>query len=661
MADELPVDILLVDDNIENLVALQAILEQPGQRLVTATSGRDALRALLRQDFAVVLLDVNMPLVDGFETAALIRDRPRSRHTPIIFVTAYGEDEHLARAYALGAVDFIRTPVVPEILRAKVSVFVELFRKSEEIARQSGFLHRRAEQLHRLTDAALALSAAGSIDGILAVTTKHARDILQVQGAAASVNLGARRRHESHTGEQPAGPPVSMPTAWLLGSDGGSIGWLRVWGVADGTLASEDLAVLRQLAQMASVAIQNTMFAEEREANAFKDEFLATVSHELRTPLSAIVTWARLLRDRSLDASAMARGLDVIERNARAQTRLVDDLLDMSRIMTGKMRLDVRPVDVRSAITSVLESNRADAEGRQVELAWKEPSSATMVLADPDRLQQILGNLLTNAMKFTPRGGRIDVMLVEHEQDAEIRVHDTGSGIEPAFLPHVFDRFRQADSSTTRAHRGLGLGLAIVRQLVELHGGSVHAESPGPGHGTAFSVRIPRAVVPAVAEVPSRPALRNDGGRDTPQVLAGMRLLLVEDEQDAREALTLLLDQAGAHVRGAETVEGARLVLERWMPDVVVTDIGLPGEDGFALLPAIRALESRSGKSLPTIALTAYARPQDRARATASGFTRYIVKPVDADDLLATLGELRGTEPARAPASSLDPAHVPVR
>jgi signal transduction histidine kinase len=641
MAGELPVDILLVDDNVENLVALQAILEQPGQRLVTATSGRDALRALLRQDFAVILLDINMPLVDGFETAGLIRDRPRSKHTPIIFVTAYGEEEHLARAYELGAVDFIRTPVVPEILRAKVSVFVELFRKSEEIARQSGFLHRRAEQLHHLATAALAVTTAGSIDGILAVTTQQARDILRVRGAAAAVSLGGRRRHESQTGEELAQRHVPMPTAWLVGSDGASIGWLRVWGTEEGAFSPEDDAVLRQLAHMASIAIQNTVFAEEREANAFKDEFLATVSHELRTPLSAIVTWARLLRDRALDGPAMARGLDVIERNARAQTRLVDDLLDMSRIMTGKMSLDRRPVDARPLIASVLESNRAEAETRQVELCWLEPASAIVVLADPDRLQQILSNLLTNAMKFTPRGGRIDVSLIDHGQDAEIRVHDTGSGIDPAFLPHVFDRFRQADSTTTRAHRGLGLGLAIVRQLVELHGGSVVAESPGEGRGAAFSVRIPKALLRAALDGAGRP-LRDDG-REAP-TLEGMRLLVVEDEEDAREALTLLLSRAGAHVRGAPTVQDARLVLEQWIPDAVVSDIGLPGEDGYALMPTIRALETRCGRFLPTIALTAYARPQDRARAAASGFTRYIVKPVDADDLLATLAELRGAE-----------------
>ena len=659
MAGELPVDILLVDDNVDNLVALQAILEQPGQRLVTATSGRDALRALLRQDFAVVLLDVNMPLVDGFETAALIRDRPRSRHTPIIFITAYGADEQLARAYALGAVDFIRTPVVPDVLRAKVSVFVELFRKSEEIARQAEFLHHRADQLHRLTDAALAVTAAGSIDGVLAVTTQRARDILRVRSAAAAISLGGRRRHESHAGEELAETHVATATAALLGVDGSPVGWLRVWGVTEGEFSPEDDAVLRQLAHMASVAIQNIVLGEEREANAFKDEFLATVSHELRTPLSAIVTWARLLRDRSLDGAAMTRGLDVIERNARAQTKLVDDLLDMSRIMTGKLRLDLRPIDVRSVIGSALESNRAEAEKNAVELSWHPPASAPVVLGDPDRLQQILGNLITNAMKFTPRGGRIDVSVVELAQDVEIRVHDTGSGIDPAFLPHVFDRFRQADGSSTRTHRGLGLGLAIVRQLVELHGGSVRAESPGADLGAAFAVRIPMARPAAAPDVSGQLAFDGGDADQKRPVLHGMRLLVVEDEEDGREALTLFLSSAGAQVRSSTTVQEAQMVLEQWLPDVVVTDIGLPGDDGYALLPTIRALEIRHGRMLPAVALTAYARAQDRTRAIASGFTRYIVKPVDTDLLLATLAELRDVEPRPPRAPSLDPPRAP--
>src|SRR5262249_31504271 len=232
--------------------------------------------------------------------------------------------------------------------------------------------------------------------------------------------------------------------------------------------------------------------------------------------------------------------------------------------------------------------------------------------------------LLTNAMKFTPRGGRIDVSSGEHDEDVEIRVHDTGSGIDPAFLPHVFDRFRQADGSSTRTHRGLGLGLAIVRQLVELHGGSVHAESPGADRGAAFSVRIPRARPAAAPDAPRQLAFNGGDAHHQPPPLLGMRLLVVEEEEDGGEALTLFLSRAGAQVRSSTTVQEARRVLEQWLPDVVVTDIGLPGDDGYTLLPTIRALETRHGRPLPAIALTAYAQAQDRTRAIASGFTRYI-------------------------------------
>src|SRR5262249_3746509 len=320
---------------------------------------------------------------------------------------------------------------------------------------------------------------------------------------------------------------------------------------------------------------------------------------------------------------------------------------------------DLRPIDVRSVIGSALESNRAEAEKNAVELSWHPPASAPVVLGDPDRLQQILGNLITNAMKFTPRGGRIHVSVVELAQDVEIRVHDTGSGIDPAFLPHVFDRFRQADGSSTRTHRGLGLGLAIVRQLVELHGGSVRAESPGADLGAAFAVRIPMARPAAAPDAPGQPAF--DAGDADPKrpVLPGMRRLVVEDEEDGREALTLFLSSAGAQVRSSTTVQEARMVLEQWLPDVVVTDIGLPGDDGYALLPTIRALEIRHGRMLPAVALTAYARAQDRTRAIASGFTRYIVKPVDTDLLLATLAELRDVEPPPPRAPSLDPPRAP--
>jgi signal transduction histidine kinase len=657
MTPPAPVDILLVDDNAENLVALRAILEQLGVRLVTASSGRDALRALLRQDFAVVLLDVNMPLLDGFETAALIRSRGRSSHTPIIFLTAYGDEEHLARGYELGAVDFIRTPVVPDVLRAKVAVFVELFRKSEEVRRQAEFLHRRAEQLHRLADAAMAISAATSVGAILAVLTQRSRDILRVRGALAHVNLGLRRRHEATSGDPPHG--VGRSAAELVGTDGSLIGTVMIWEPTEGDFNAEDRAVLSQLAQMASIAIQNLVLAEERQANAIKDEFLATVSHELRTPLAAILTWTRLMRDKKLDTASLARAVDVIERNARSQARLIDDLLDMSRVMTGKLQLHVAPVDVHTVIGASVESASATAQSRGLELLRPAGASSLLVMADADRLQQIVLNLLENAMKFTPSGGRIWVNVVEHAGDVEIRVKDTGSGIESQFLPHVFDRFRQADSSSTRAHRGLGLGLAIVRQLVELHDGTVHVESPGPGKGTTFSVRIPRASIGGDAPPLEAATPGIEDGRGPGDVcrtrLDGVRVLLVEDEHDSREALSLLVAAAGADVRTADSVSAARAVLQTWPPDVVVSDIGLPHEDGYALLPAIRMLEQSIGRLVPAIALTAYVRPQDLARSIASGFVRHLGKPVDATALVDAIAELAATRRSRLSDVPLEP------
>ena len=404
---------------------------------------------------------------------------------------------------------------------------------------------------------------------------------------------------------------------------------------------------------MASVAVQNLVLGEERQANAIKDEFLATVSHELRTPLAAILTWTRLLRDRKLDSAALARGVEVIERNARSQARLIDDLLDMSRVMAGKLDLRLVPVDVHAVIAASVESANAAAQARRLVLVQPSRDVVLPVMADVDRLQQVLLNLLENAMKFTPDGGRIEVAVVPQDDEVEIQVRDTGSGIDPAFLPLIFDRFRQADSSSTRAHRGLGLGLAIVRQLVELHGGSVHADSPGLGQGATFSVRMPFAAsLPAVADVPGdRLTAEGRSGDGAQRRLDGIRVLLVEDEHDSREALTLLVSGAGAQVRSAGSVSAARAVLAEWLPDIVVSDIGLPQEDGYALLPTIRALEQTSGRLIPAIALSAYVRSQDHARSVASGFIRHLEKPVDATELVRTIAELRGAHAApRMPA-----------
>ena len=638
------VDILVVDDHPDKLVAIGAILAELDQNVVNVLSGKDALRHLLQRDFAVILLDVNMPIMDGFETAALIRTRPRCEHTPIIFITAHGDETHVARGYSLGAVDYILTPVVPEVLRAKVSVFVELFRKTEEVRRQSARLRQRAAQLHDLTRASLAINAAGSVEEILQVVVDRARGLLAPPRVVAEARIAPDRLCRAVSPpDESAEIDASGSIAPLIGRDGVAIGAIRLAPRPEGELTAEDQDVLLQLAQMTSIAIQNMVFTEERETNRLKDEFLATVSHELRTPLTAMLTWAGLLRTGKLDESRKLRGLEVIERNARAQAKVIDDLLDMSRIMTGKMRLEVRLTDVRAVIRGALDSVTPAAEARAITLVPLLDATPVDVLGDPDRLQQIMWNLLTNAIRFTQKGGRIDVGVRLAEGDVEISVRDSGAGISREFLPHVFDRFRQAESATTRSHSGLGLGLAIVRHLVDLHGGTVRAESAGKGRGATFVVTLPVAArrengASAPAPAPPPPAVVCVDGAPLRDV-TGLRILVVEDDADGCDAIASVLGFAGAQVRTAATVRGALEVLGSWTPDVLVSDIGLPGEDGYALLRQVRAQEGTA--RLPAVALTAYAHAHDRARALAAGFEAHVAKPVEPEELLRVLARFR--------------------
>src|SRR5262245_37872652 len=543
------IEILLVDDTADNLVALEAILSGLCHRIVKAASGKEALRALLRQDFAVILLDVNMPLMDGFETATLIRKRARSATTPIIFVTAHGDDARLERGYALGAVDFITTPVVPQILRAKVGVFVELFRKTAEIHRQSEVLRERAEQLHRLAAAALAVNAADSIDGVLSALCERAVDVTAASAADAGVDLGGGRRYAARAGEAVVPPDLTGDgnriAAPLVTREGHAIGQLDLVRGKERLFSPEDRSVLLQLAQMGSVAVQNLVYGEEREANRLKDEFLATVSHELRTPLSVILTWIGLLRRSESDPENAGRGLEVIERNAKAQAQLVDDLLDMSRMMTGKLAMDMAPMDLRTIVGSVIDALRPDADARSLELTANADGEPLVVRADAGRMHQVLWNLLSNAIKFTGPGGHVRVTADCIGGSARLVVEDDGSGIEPEFLPYVFDSFRQADSKTTRSYRGLGLGLAIVRHIAEAHGGVVRAESDGKGHGTRFLVEIPLAeelsghLAPAQQPSAARtlPAIETECGKNEGSAgdLRGLGVLLVEDDESSSE------------------------------------------------------------------------------------------------------------------------------
>jgi PAS domain S-box-containing protein len=376
-----------------------------------------------------------------------------------------------------------------------------------------------------------------------------------------------------------------------------------------------------------SLARERMLRAQAEEANVLKDQFLATLSHELRTPLTSILGYARLLRSGALDGRATEHALDVIERNARAQSRIVDDLLDVSSIVLRKLRLDRRPLDLRSVVSAEVEAARPEAESREVALRCDLPPAAVRVHGDHERLQQVARNLLTNALKFTPGHGSVTVAVAATDTRAHLVVTDTGQGIDPGFLPHVFDRFRQADSSMTRAHGGLGVGLAIVRHLVEMHEGQVGVESEGRGRGARFTVTLPltTAAAPSDAAAGARAAAADEPLPD----LGGVRVLVVEDDAETRALVTTVLAQCGAAVTPAASAAQALAEMERVPPDVLVTDIAMPDLDGFELIRRVRSLAPDRGGKTPAAALTAYARREDSERAKAAGFEAHLAKPFE--------------------------------
>jgi len=631
-------NILLVDDSADKLLALGSILAELDQNVVEAQSGREALRELLRRDFAVVLLDVNMPGMDGFETASLVRQRKSSENTPIIFITAYSDDTHARQGYELGAVDYIITPVIPEVLKSKVGFFVDLYRKSAQIRHQADSLARRAEQLQRLTRASLAINSAPSIEDILSTVTATAREVAGADRAeivpAVTESWGTVPGGAPHDPSPPA--DSADVNATLMGRDGRDMGTLRIFGHP---LGPDENAILTQLAQMASIAIENVLYSEAREANRLKDEFLTTLSHELRTPLTAILGWTRILRAPALDAGRFAHGLDVIERNVNAQAKLIDDLLDISRISAAKLRLNTRPMALIPVVEGVAEALRPSWEAKSLDVqVVVDPSAAGKndVSGDADRLQQVVWNLLSNAIKFTPSGGSVEIRVERAAGHVRIRVSDTGKGISPDFLSHVFDRFRQADSSTTRTHGGLGIGLAIVRHIVEMHGGTVSAASPGPGQGATFVVSLP-AIETSGVEL--RVAAGGSSDAMPPPDLTGVRVAVVDDEPDAREVVGEILKSSNASVFLFGSADDAIAGLAEAAPDLIVTDIAMPGGDGYSLLHEVRRREG-NGPHVPAIALTALVRREDRARALAEGFDRHVSKPIEPEHFLSVVADL---------------------
>jgi len=548
------INILLVDDSSANLSSLEMILQAPDRNLVRASSGNEALKFLLHKDAAVILLDVHMPIIDGLETAALIRGRERTRNVPIIFLTAYDSagKAHVAQGYSLGAVDYITKPVDPEALKSKVAVFVELYRKTEQI-----------KQLYA---------------------------DLQCHAAALEQEIADRKR------------------------------------------AEEERAEMLARAQAAQ--------AKAEEANRLKDEFLATVSHELRAPLTAMLGWVPLVRGERLDKESRARALETVERNVRSQKKLVDDLLDVSSIITGNFSLDIEPTDIFYVIESAVECVRPEAEAKGVRLQKDLDPVAHMFPLDPNRFQQVIWNLVQNAVKFTPAGGAVEVRLRYLNEQAEIEVSDTGVGIAPEFLPFVFDRFRQADGSLTRKHGGLGLGLAIVRSLVEMHGGTVGVESAGEGQGSTFKITLPPPIpeefpceAPPMAEIGQAPVTP-----DSAPKLPGLRVLVVDDQVDMRDMLATILCLEEAEVRTADSLDEAMRIMTAWPPEIIVSDIAMPHASGYELIRRVR----ESGCNAPAIAITARASGESRPRVLAAGFQMYLPKPIEPYELVESIASLTG-------------------
>jgi signal transduction histidine kinase len=562
-------NILLVDDTPARLLTYEAILGSLDHNLVRARSGDEALAKLLDTEVATILLDVSMPGMDGFETAAMIRGHPRSAHTPIIFVTGvHLTDLDRLRGYEMGAVDYVSVPVIPEILRGKVSVLVQLYLQRRELA--------------RLNQAMVAANA----DLAAAHEQLKAENTRELQNLNATLERANARLH-------------------------------------------------------AEVAERKRAEASLQDEARRKDEFLAILAHELRNPLSAIHNGVQLMHAPTFDPNRIDWVRDLLDRQLKHLTRLIDDLLDVRRITSGRVRLQREPLDLANVLRQSVEAVRSLLDARRHTLAVTVPASSLHVEADLVRLTQVFINLLTNAAKYTPEGGKIEITLAQESagpaeergggQWATVRVRDTGAGIAPEMLERVFELFAQVNAHEARTHSGLGIGLSLVRGLVSLHGGTVCAASDGPGHGSEFTVRLP--LLEAVAE-PRRPHT----GVGELAAAPSLRLLIVDDNVDTANGLALHLRETGKHVvLLAHTGSDGLAAAKEFAPELVLLDIGLPDIDGYEVARQLRA--DQRFNEVPLIALTGFCGQSDRVRAQSAGFDAYLVKPVPYELLAEVLAE----------------------
>jgi len=691
------VNILVVDDLPDKLLAFRVVLEELGQNLVMVNSGAEALKQLLEREFAVVLLDVNMPDIDGIETAELIRQHNKTKHTPIIFVTAYADEMQTARGYQLGAVDYILSPIVPEILRSKVRVFVELYRAqkraqalgraeaergaAEEATRRSNFLSHASRELgatldpeegaQKLLEVAVPELADAAFLCVMLEDDQLLLSRSAVQGAAAThrvASLHAMPRALREAIEQAGGDAHELDVPiWSDAGAGEGAEWPRglrsarvlpiksgdrVFGVlllgskrSVPAWAPADQAMIAELAGRAGMALENarlywtlkreiakTREAEEKllEQSRRKDEFLAMLSHELRNPLAPIRNAVELLRRIGPSDTRLTWARDVVDRQVTHMAQLVDELLDVSRITQGKITLKKETVELEKVLSHAIETARPLLDARGHALEVRLPEAPVWIQGDFARLAQVVANLLNNAAKYTPEGGRVEVAATAAEGEATVMVRDNGIGIDPELLPRVFDLFSQGERSLDRSLGGLGVGLTVVQRLIELHNGRVEVSSEGAGQGAEF-----RIVLPCISEVaPQEP---KHGSSRKEERTAGRRVLVVDDNLDAAESIAVLLRLEGHEVKTVTNPQHALECCDVFAPAAVVLDIGLPGMDGYDLARSLRRLPG--GREALYIALTGYGRKEDRAAAAAAGFHHHFVKPCDPRAIHAVIAE----------------------
>jgi signal transduction histidine kinase/DNA-binding response OmpR family regulator len=677
-------NILIVDDRLDKRVVFRTILEELDQNIVTASSGEEALRWLLDNDCAVILLDVNMPGMDGLETAELIRSRRKSAHTPIIFITAFADEMHTARGYSLGAVDYILSPVVPNILRSKVKALVQLHRLTaevkkrsdervalvkeqaartiaEESQRRASFLAEATQVMASSLDVDTILKGASGLvvpfladygcvvlvgeDGQVRVRKsssvagwdhylgKHraAFDELLARQQARAIGRGTHEVCDRLTvpptdGDAVDDSPAGEVHAFPLMTRGKARGALLLaLGPSARRLAGQDLSLADSLAGRAASALDNcSLYEEIQRADQRKNEFLATLSHELRNPLAPMRAALHMLRSQPVDAARSKALLDTMDRQVGQMTRLVEDLLDISRITRGVIELRRETLDVSSEIRNAVESCQGAIELGRHTVEVELPDEPLHVVADRVRLQQILENVILNAVKYTESGGRINVCAESGLSEIVILVRDNGIGIAPDKLQQVWDLFVQVDDSPERARKGLGIGLALVRDLVKRHGGSVEAESEGLGKGSVFTLRLPRAVR---HDLESDEMKTMEASKAAAATTAGKRVLIVDDNIDAAETLAMMLEMLGQQTRQAHEGNGALKAAQEYNPEVIFMDIGLPGLSGHEVVTRMRRELGMTDAYI--IALSGYGTEEDRRKSFHAGFDNHLVKPLD--------------------------------